>query len=303
MERAEALAALVSTARVYLVHRSRTPSVMPTPTLLGMRSLVLLLVALPVAMILPHLPGRFDASASTLSFVAQAGSYASVAFVPIGIAWLTPISQTRTIAAATSLAGGLALSVVVLSAAAVNQLALGLLVAAVGTGLLRRLHSHASGTRSSARTSRRRFGAALLALPTLLILFAQLALPAAAEWSRDRAIQHSAVLVDAIETFYQRRGHYPLSLQSLNRDVPTGVVGVERFEYEPSGDAYNVFFIRQAVALDASEVVLYNRLGEHRFASHELDILQYDGDELDRRRGDRRRTPLRQPGWISILFD
>ena len=34
MERAEALAALVSTARVYLIHRSRTPSVrQPKPTI------------------------------------------------------------------------------------------------------------------------------------------------------------------------------------------------------------------------------------------------------------------------------
>jgi hypothetical protein len=34
-----------------------------------------------------------------------------------------------------------------------------------------------------------------------------------------------------------------------------------------------------------------------------LDILQYDGQQLDLRRGDRRRTRLTQPDWISILLD
>ena len=69
-------------------------------------------------------------------------------------------------------------------------------------------------------------------------------LPRAAGWSRDRAIQNSATLIAEIESFRQRRGHYPVSLQSLNRDVPTGVVGIERFHYEPNGHAYNVFFVR-----------------------------------------------------------
>jgi hypothetical protein len=78
---------------------------------------------------------------------------------------------------------------------------------------------------------------------------------------------------------------------------------VERFHYEANGEAYNLFFIRPAVALDATEVVMFNPRDEHRFTSHELDLLQYDGEQLERRRGDRRRTPLPQPHWISIEFD
>lgn len=267
-----------------------------------MRTSILILIAVPLAMALPHLPGRFDASAATLSFVAQIGSYTSAGFLPPGIAWLTSLGQSRLTALLTSLVGGLVLSVAVGEAAAVDQLALGALFAAVGAALLRRLHRHAREICHSAPPHRLKFGATLVAVPLLLILFAQLALPAAAARSRDRAIQHCAVLIEAIEAFHQQRGHYPSSLQSLNRDVPTGVVGVERFQYEPSGDAYNVYFVRLA-ALDAMEVVLYNPRGEHRFTSHELDLLQFAGDELDRRRGDRRRTPLRQSGWVSILFD
>jgi hypothetical protein len=128
-------------------------------------------------------------------------------------------------------------------------------------------------------------------------------LPRAADWSRDRAIRQSAALIAAIESFHARRGHYPVSLQSLNRDVPTGVIGIERFHYEQKGLAFNLFFVRQHVALDAREVVMFNPRNEHRFTSHELDILEYDGAELDLRRGDRRRTTLAHEHWISFLFD
>jgi hypothetical protein len=34
-----------------------------------------------------------------------------------------------------------------------------------------------------------------------------------------------------------------------------------------------------------------------------LDLLQYDGEQLALRRGDRRRTPLDHPQWVSFLFD
>lgn len=64
-----------------------------------------------------------------------------------------------------------------------------------------------------------------------------------------------------------------------------------------------MFFVRPHIELDAKEVVLFNPRDEHRFASHDLDIVQYDGEQLDRRRGDQRRTRLAQAHWISILFD
>jgi hypothetical protein len=143
----------------------------------------------------------------------------------------------------------------------------------------------------------------LVCIPLVLVTFRTAVLPRMADWSRDRAIRHSAGLVAVIEAFRQRRGHYPVSLHSLNSDVATGVIGIERFHYEPNGDAYNLFFVRPHIELDAMEVVLFNPRDEHRFTSHELDLLQYDGEQLDRRRGDRRRTPLARPHWISILFD
>ncbi len=48
---------------------------------------------------------------------------------------------------------------------------------------------------------------------------------------------------------------------------------------------------------------MFTPRNEQRFTSHELDILQYDGGQLDLRRGDRRRTLPGQSHWVSILFD
>src|SRR5690606_7068077 len=97
---------------------------------------------------------------------------------------------------------------------------------------------------------------ALVAVAIVLVAFQVTILPRAAERSRDRAIRQSTSLIEAIEAFRERRGHYPISLQSLNRDVPTGVIGIERFQYEPNGDAYNLYFVRPHIALDAMEVVM-----------------------------------------------
>jgi len=51
--------------------------------------------------------------------------------------------------------------------------------------------------------------------------------------------------------------------------------------------AYNLFFVRPHIGLDAEEAVVFNPRDEHHFTSHALDILQYDGEQLDLRRGDR----------------
>lgn len=251
-------------------------------------------------MLLPYLPGRFDASAATLSFLARVATLASLTLTPVGLAWLVNRLRARLWRQLTLALAGLAALVTAVAAVAVNQLAMGVLI---GTGALLGLwqaHRRSNALDASGQTS---VPALLVVLPVFLATFQTTLLRPAADWSRDRAIRHSAPLVAAIEAFRERRGHYPLSLHSLNRDVPTGVVGIERFGYEPNGEAYNLFFVRSHVELDAWEVVMFNPRDEHRFASHELDVLQYDGEQLDRRRGDRRRTELAHPHWVSILFD
>jgi len=265
---------------------------------------VLLLVAvLFLGMLLPHLPGRYDASAAALSSAIQVASHASLLLVPVGLAWLLAPRRARVWQRCARVVGALVMLAVVAGAAAVNHLATGVVLAAGALGLLRAVRRRTLAETVRIEGRRHRLAFSLAVVPLVLVTFAHAAVPRAAAWSRDRAIRHAARFVAAIEAFRQRRGHYPVSLRSLHADFPTGVMGIERFEYDPNGDSYHVFFVRPAVALDAQEVVMFHPLDAHCFASHELDILQFDGETLALRRGDRRRTALAQPHWVSILFD
>lgn len=264
---------------------------------------ILVCVILCFAMTYPHLPGRFDASAGALSFVAQTISYASLLLVPIGLGWMVSPRRFSLWCRLALVSAGLGAIVATVGAISQNQLALGMALGVavlallrLGWGRIRTVLENGGSVENSLRLY-------LVFVPFLLVAFREGVVPRAADWSRDRAIVNSAPLIAEIESHRQRRGVYPDSLESLNPDFPTGVVGIERFQYEKNGDAYNLFFFRTATELDAMEVVLFNPRDEHRFTSHELDILQYDGEQLERRRGDRRRTPLTWPHWISILFD
>jgi hypothetical protein len=264
---------------------------------------VLLAAILCLAMVLPYLPGRFDASAATLSFVVQVASYVSLLMVPVGVAWMVSRRRSRLWRGLALVLAGFVAFVISITAATVNQLALGVLLGVGAIALLRTAYRRSRTVSEHVGHKRNPLPFCLVFVPLILVTFRATVLPPAAGWSRDRAIQHSAALIAEIESFRQRRGHYPVSLQSLNPDFPTGVVGIERFHYEPNGEAYNLFFVRPHIEIDAMEAVLFNPRDEHRFTSHALDILQYEGEQLDLRRGDRWRTRLAHPHWISILLD
>jgi hypothetical protein len=264
---------------------------------------IALTLILILVMLLPHLPGRYDASAAALSFVIQVASLVSLLLAPVGLVWIANPQRARSWhRLAFVIAASIALLITV-AAVSVNHPALGVLLGIVaGFGIqaayrrTRAAFQRAGGLHSS-------FPLALVCVPAALVAFIVVALPRVASWSRDRAIQRSAALIAEIESFRQQRGHYPVSLQALHPDFPTGVVGIDRFLYEPSGQGYNLFFVRPHIELDAEEAVVFNPRDEHHFTSHAADILQYEGEQLNLRRGDRRRTQLAHPHWISILLD
>jgi hypothetical protein len=268
-----------------------------------MISAILLAAILCLVMVFPYLPGRFDASAATFSFVVQVASYLSLLMVPIGLAWMIIPRRSGVWHRLTLVVAGLVAFVITIAAVSVNQLIIGMMLGVGIIILLRALYRSSRAEFDHASHKRNPIPFYLVSIPLILVTFRATVLPSAASWSRDRAVQSSATLIAEIESFRQRRGHYPVSLQSLNPDFPTGIVGIERFHYEPNGEAYNLFFVRPHIELDAKEVVLFNPRDVHRFTSHEVDILQYDGEHLDRRRGDRRQTRLAHSHWISFLFD
>src|SRR3712207_6262734 len=84
-------------------------------------------------MVLPYLPGRFDASASTLSGVVQIGSYASVAMVPVGLAWMINCRRSALWHRLALMLAGLVAFTITSTLVFGNQLAMG---AIIGVGAI-----------------------------------------------------------------------------------------------------------------------------------------------------------------------
>jgi hypothetical protein len=264
---------------------------------------ILLSAILCFLMTVPYLPGRFDESAAAFSLIVQASSFVSLLLVPVGLGWIVARHRIMLWHRLAVVSVGLLALVMVIAAASMNQMLIGMMIGIAATFLARKTRRQSRAHLEHLWQQVNPVACCFVCVPLILVTFRAAVLPRAADWSRESAIQHSSRLIAELESFRQRRGHYPISLQSLNRDVPTGVIGIERFHYEPNGGAYNLFFVRPHIELDAKEVVMFNPRDEHRFTSHELDILQYDGEPLNLRRGDGRRSRLPHPHWVSILFD
>ncbi len=81
------------------------------------------------------------------------------------------------------------------------------------------------------------------------------------------------------------------------------MIGISKYYYEPNGAAYNLYFKQFSDELDVLEIVMYNKIDEHQFAAHTMDILEFTGEELTLRRGDRHRYKLSTPHWKYIKFE
>jgi hypothetical protein len=122
-------------------------------------------------------------------------------------------------------------------------------------------------------------------VPSAVFLFQRALVGPAIEFSRNRAIRNAGVLIADIERYRVARGHYPPSLLSVWADYKPSVIGVERYHYEPSGQAYNLLFEQVAGDLATREFVVYNPRDEQVVTSHSLDLLQYEPERLERTRG------------------
>ena len=227
---------------------------------------ILLAAILCLAMVLPYLPGRFDASAATFSFAVQGASYVGLLMVPVGLAWMVSPQRSGLWRRLALVSAGLVAFVITIAAVAVNHLVLGVLFGVGAVAILRSASRRAHSDPEHVGHKRSPIPLCLVGVPLLLVAFRATVLPYAAGWSRDRAIRHAAPLIAEIESFRQRRGHYPVSLQSKSSDFPTGVVGIERLHYEPNGER-TTCILRPHVALDAHEAVVFNPRDEHHFTA------------------------------------
>lgn len=278
------------------------------------------LAALLVALVFyPFMPGSHDRLAVTWSFMAQlVGIVGTVLLVPIGVAWL--FFEFRWLAlrkrnSGRADSGGYYFAIVATVAASLVAAAaslpllgnigrsLGLAWVALWTYLVARAAPSIKGLRK--RTGRGIHPAPLylIIVPAVVLLVRMTLIDQAVEYSRRQAMANSAQLIHDIETYRDKNGRYPVSLASLWRDYRPGVVGIERFDYEPAGDAYHVFFEQFASELPTREIVMYNPLDQQTIISHDSWLLLLPPEKLDNHRGYFAVQPASNPHWKYFWFD
>jgi hypothetical protein len=99
------------------------------------------------------------------------------------------------------------------------------------------------------------------------------------------------------------RAHGGLSGRDQLGLADPGIIGIERYRYEPSGDGYNLYFEHPTTNLAVREIVMYNPRGEQDISSHAFDLLQLSPEEIRRQRGSFASYNLPQAGWRRFLFD
>lgn len=268
-----------------------------------------LTTGLVAAALWPCLPGGYDPLALSVSMVSRFVSWSLLLFVPIGVSWWCrdvflgrPVAA-RVLGIATPGAAVLAGIVAVVSAAGFGGVLLAL-GCATGVGMLIRTRWRA-WMRAAAGTGNGSLAALyLVAVPVLVLALQAWLFAPAVEANRARVIASAAPLIDQIEAYRLERGAYPESLLAVTTDYHPGSVSVARFQYERAGDSFNLVFEQPPRALDMREFVLYNPAGGAVFSAHDSDLLEFQGDALERRRGFPSSDDLPgHPGWRVFRFD
>lgn len=275
--------------------------------------LICITAALLVCMFLPFFPGKYDSLAVTLSFMVQLFSFAGLLLVPVGSVWLWYEMNKRStqnfankryrLALVALITLAFVVLVVALAALFGNNYVFGILFLLLCVVLFARAYRHLSKEKASVDLKFNPLPIYLIVIP-LVITFARfIFIPAAVAFSRDQAVAGSEQLISDIESYHAKNGHYPASLHALHIDYKPSVIGISQYHYEPNGNAYNLYFKQFSEELDIEQIVMYNKLNEHAFAAHTLDILEFTGQELALRRGDRHRYKMARPHWIYFKFD
>lgn len=267
--------------------------------------------AIILGTILPFLPGRYDSLAVPVSEMSRIFGFIGLLLVPVGALWIASGYWKR-------LAGkryGIAIAALVVSSVIWIVLSL---VALVTTGLLLCLGAIALWICVVARvlpvlkrlrnaTPQRTSAVAyyLLIVPAAVILIQMAVVAPAIEFSRNRAIRNSARLIADIERYREANGRYPASLLAVFEDYWPGVIGIEKYYYEPIGETYNLFFEQSALNFGTNEFVMYNPRDQQVMSSHKMHLLELTPQQLTpgARLGHYAVHDAPHPHWKYFWFD
>jgi hypothetical protein len=270
-------------------------------------------------MFYPYLLGEYDGLAEALSMMMQVFGVVGMLLVPIGVFWVVyelrrkkrakvNLPHTDTgyyFAIASLIVASFVALVVTIFAWLSTGLSFGLLTLALWVYLVARLIPRLKLLKN---VENRSFNPAPLYLfipIAALVVQLMFAVPAI-EFSRNNAIAMSAEMINEIENYHRAYGSYPLSLNALNKDYHTSVVGIEQYHYAPNGDAYNLYFNQPRFLfpeLGAREVVMYNKLDQHIMPSHAYWVLISTPEELAEGQGWYAVHDASTPHWKYFWFD
>lgn len=285
-----------------------------TRHVIGLAATVALIAGL---LVYPFIPGSYDSLAIPLLTMAQVFGFVSLLLVPIGAVWLVyelrrrdpsqgarsaPAWSLRFAAASLGLsalvAGAVSLAALAMTGAALGIVVMTLWALAVVRGA-RRLRAAPAGEPRRSLVA----PAYLVVVPVVSAALAFTLPGRAAEVSRTRVMEKGADLLRDIEQYHETHGRYPVSLVALWPDYKPGVVGVERYSYEPSGDSYNVFFEHWVDRIGTREIVMYNPRDEQEMTSHTMTRLRRTPAELAGRGGYYAAVDAGRPHWKRFWFD
>jgi hypothetical protein len=263
--------------------------------------------------VLPFLAGPYDPLALPLSAMCRVFGVVGLVLVPVGALWaacrysnaLARRQYGIAIAALilTSLVWAIA---VVLPAAAMSGALLSLAAIAVWALVVSRLLPRLRPLRSATPPPTSAAAYYMLLVP-LAVAIAQRALVAPTiESSRHRAIRNSAPLIAEIERHRAAQGRYPPSLLSNVTDqYKPGVIGIEKYHYEPHEDAYNLIFEQGALRFGTQEFVVYNPRDRQVVTVHLQDLLALTPEQLalERTQGHYAVYDAGHPHWKYFWFD
>ncbi len=241
--------------------------------------------------LLPFMPGSYDPFSAPLSAMARVFGFAGLLFVPVGALWTASAYWRRfsdreyAFAIAALIVWAIVSGILSMAAFALVGLLLGVVTLAFAAYAVFSLRRRIATIRFAGPARRRAPALYLLIVPLAVFLVQQSLLPLAVEFSRDRAIRNAASLIADIERHRAARGTYPASLLSVWKDYSPAVIGIEKYHYERSGEAYNLLFEQPAADLATREFVVYNPRDEQVATSHAMDLLQYSPERLERARG------------------
>lgn len=273
---------------------------------------ILLIITISVTGIfLPYIHGDYDFFAVGLSHIFQFATFASLLLVPPGLVWLImdfANIKNKKIPGHPAIFRriGFVVTVIIFLSAALGSFAShnrfsAIIILALGVFILIKIYRKGKNLKP-ANPVRYNITPYYFIIIPLAVFFTRMTF---LEKTKNRStffvIRQSEQLIQDIEDYKNKNGHYPVSLQSTIEDYKTFVSGIERFHYEPNGNAYNLYFEQFSDKIGMQEIVMYNKLGEHEMTVHNQDLLRIAPENI--LRGYHASIDLPVPHWKIFYFD